>query len=369
MSKKKLLFIIYTHSLGGGAEKILTTIVNGLNPSKYDIDILEYAHYDVKDEPINSNIKYLKPIVSMSGDNKFKRLWKNIQVFSYSEFLKKRKEKYDLEISFNYLIPTFLLSGNTPSVSWIHGSINDLETRPYFRWLQRFSLKKTQKIVTISENSKNSIVKVYPEFENKIELIYNGFDIGAIKEASNEECDITIKSPSIAFIGRLEEGKAPLKLLEVVKALKDKGKEINLYYCGQGEMQNEIISMAQELNIQNQVNLLGYIQNPYPVMKQFDAICMMSKSEGFPTVFAEALALDVPFISTPVGGVKELSNDGKCGIVINSVEECAKAIEENVLDTERLKAMKAACSEHIPNYSSERQIDKIETLFDSLLAN
>ena len=107
---KKILFIIYTHSLGGGAEKILTTIVNNLNPKKYEISILEYSYYGVKEEKLRAGIKKCNPIVSMKKDGKIKRLLKNGQVFSYSGFLRSRKEKYDLEISFNYMIPTFLLS-------------------------------------------------------------------------------------------------------------------------------------------------------------------------------------------------------------------------------------------------------------------
>lgn len=367
--KIKLLFITYTHSLGGGAEKILTTIVNALNPDKYDIDILEYAHFDVKNEPVNSNIKYLKPIVSMSGDGKLKRVWKNIQVFSYAGFLKNRKEKYDLEISFNYLIPTFLLSGNVPSVAWIHGDIYDLNSKPYYRWLQRKSLKKVKKIVAISENTSNSIASVYPEFQNKTEIIHNGFDVEAINNASNEKSNIEIESPAIAYVGRLEDGKDPLRLLEVLKILKSKGKKVNLYYCGQGELKDAIIQKSRDLGVTEQVHLLGYLNNPYPVMKQLDAICMMSKSEGFPTVFAEAMALEVPFISTPVGGVKELSNGGKCGIIINSAEECAKAIGENILDADKLAKMKSACSEHIVNYDLKTQINNIEALIDGLLSN
>ena len=58
----RLLFITYTHSNGGGAEKVLTTLVNNLDPVKYDISIFEIVKYDVKCEPVNSNIKLLPPL-------------------------------------------------------------------------------------------------------------------------------------------------------------------------------------------------------------------------------------------------------------------------------------------------------------------
>ena len=62
MEKLKLLFITYTHSNGGGAEKVLTTLVNNLDSEKYDISIFEIVRYDVKQEPLNKNIRLLPPL-------------------------------------------------------------------------------------------------------------------------------------------------------------------------------------------------------------------------------------------------------------------------------------------------------------------
>ena len=59
MKKKKILFTIWTYSWGGGAENILTNLVNHLDPNKYEIDILEYFHSDIKKEPVNENITFI----------------------------------------------------------------------------------------------------------------------------------------------------------------------------------------------------------------------------------------------------------------------------------------------------------------------
>lgn len=365
--KKNILFIIYTHSLGGGAERILTNIANGLDPEKYNIDILEYADYGVKEEDIRQGITRCRPIVSMKKDGRIKRVWKNIQVYSYAGLLRRRKKKYDLEISFNYLIPTFLLSGRCPAIAWFHGGISDLKERPYYRWLQRRSLKKVARLVTISENTRNSVLEIYPEMADRMEVIYNGFDLGEITNAGNEACDIRLETPSILYVGRLEEGKDPLVLLEVVRFLQRRGKKVFLYFIGQGEKQEEIRKKIREYELGSQVSLLGYQMNPYSLMRQSRAICMMSKNEGFPTVFAEGMALGIPFISTPVGGVKELADGGKCGKVVNSIEECAKAIEECVLnETENLK-MSEECLRHIKKFGLDAQIRQVERLIDEVI--
>ena len=54
---KKVFFIINSFSWGGGAEALLTQIVNHLNPEKYEIGLMEIIHADIKKEPVNSNVK------------------------------------------------------------------------------------------------------------------------------------------------------------------------------------------------------------------------------------------------------------------------------------------------------------------------
>ncbi|MFQ7635877.1 MAG: hypothetical protein ACLRKV_07940 [Mediterraneibacter faecis] len=61
-NKKKVLFYLWSFSLGGGAEKILATIVNNLDPDKYDIDILEMEHFDKPMPKLRRRHQYLKAI-------------------------------------------------------------------------------------------------------------------------------------------------------------------------------------------------------------------------------------------------------------------------------------------------------------------
>ena len=66
-----------------------------------------------------------------------------------------------------------------------------------------------------------------------------------------------------------------------------------------------------------------------------DLMFSMSKQEGFSGAIVEGLALGIPFISTDVGGIKELSNNGKFGEIVNSPDDACKYIidyfENNIL--------------------------------------
>ena len=68
----KVLFIIGSYSKGGGAEKLLTMIVNHLNPNRFDISILEIIHDDIKIEPTNDNVCIL-PYIMRTDDPERKR--------------------------------------------------------------------------------------------------------------------------------------------------------------------------------------------------------------------------------------------------------------------------------------------------------
>ncbi len=85
--KKKVLFIIWSYSYGGGAERILTNIVNNLDPSKYEIDILEYVYAGIKKEEINDNINLLNPIIDITDRSFINR------VNNYKEYIDKKGVK------------------------------------------------------------------------------------------------------------------------------------------------------------------------------------------------------------------------------------------------------------------------------------
>lgn len=365
---KKILFVTYTYSLGGGAEKILSDIVNNLDAEKYEITILPYADYHVKTETTVDRITILPGIVDMKAEKKLSKYIKFVLVHIFPEILRKKyiNGKYDVEISFNFQIPSFLVkeTSKVKAIEWNHGDIYELQNKRFQRLLQKRSYSRATKIIAISQNTEKSIKDLFPQYSSKIKLLYNGININRILEMAEESVSIKLVDPAIVFLGRLEENKNPIALLEVIKELKKRKKLVNLYYLGQGELEKEIKEKANEWGIEERVFMLGYQQNPYPIIKQSRAVCMLSKSEGFPTVFTEGMVLGKPFITSNVGGALELSNTGKCGVIVNGVLECIEAIEKVVLDKERNVIMGKECQEYIKNYSMEKQIKEIEKLLD-----
>lgn len=367
MSKKKILFITWSFSLGGGAEKILENISNGLS-DEYDIDVLEINHHGIG-EGNNRKVNVLKPIFknleNASIFNKIK--WKFFLFFpKLFRYLVTRK-KYDYEIAFNYLYPVYLLNNDAKTISWNHGTIYNLKNHKFSRIRQGKKLKYVNKIISISEKTSESIKEIYPEYDKKIELVYNGYDFQNIHTKSLEDVNIKFEEDSLIYLGRIEESKGIKRLLEVVKNVVEKIPDKKLYLLGKGNLEEYVTRFIIDNNLENNVVMLGYVENPYPYINKASYVVLLSEAEGFPTVLVEALALGKGFISTPVGGTNELYNNQKCGFVSDDneeisnylIEELSKKKEDRFINSE-------VCKKYVDKYSLDKQIASIKKIINEL---
>ena len=362
LKKTKILFIIWSYTYGGGAEALLTTIVNNLNPSKYDISIIEYEHSEINVEPTKHNIKILPYIKAVpTADNQKK----GYQVYHTPELLIDRyiKGDFDVYISFNYQIPTFLLPKGTKNIAWIHGEVSDLKKLDRERRLQDEAFEKVQKIVAISDITRRSLEELFPRHIDKIECIYNGIDIDKVRKSAEEETQIKLEKDSMLFVGRLDDNKQPQRLLSVLKQVRKKRK-VKLYYLGQGNLQQVLVETVEKEGLSDSVEFLGYQDNPMPIVKQAGVVLLLSKSEGFSIALLESVALGVPFIATDVGGARILSNDERCGKIIETDEEATEAFF-TLINQEREKLMRE-CAISIERFALPEYIRKIEELIDSV---
>ncbi|NBH84993.1 glycosyltransferase [bacterium C-53] len=363
--KRKILFIIWSFTHGGGAEALLTTIVNHLNPQKYDISIIEYQHADIKVEKVNANIHVLPPIERVDtpdGTSKGYQL-------RYTELLIEKyiRGDYDLYVSFNYQIPTFLLPKDTNNISWIHGDVYDLcaPERQTDRDLQDKAFDRAKKIVAISDHTMRSIADLFPRHSDKLIKIYNGIDIRKVWEKSQDETLIKLEHPAIVYIGRLDDNKDPERMLRVFSAINKRNKEAHLYYIGDGILGEKLSEQIKELNLQHKVQLLGYQENPFPIIRQSEVVGLLSKAEGFSMALLEALALGRPVVTTDVGAAETVTNGGKCGSVIRTDAQAVEAFLHYInIDRHEIEKQ---CIESVRRFELGQYIQRIEELIDEVI--
>ena len=367
MDKKKILFITWSFSLGGGAEKILENISNGLS-DEYDIDVLEINHHGIG-ESNNRKVNVLKPIFKNLENASFfdKIKWKLFLLFPKLFRSLSTRKKYDYEIAFNYLYPVYLLNNDAKTISWNHGTIYNLKNHRFSRIRQGKKLKYVNRIITISEETSKSVKEIYPEYNEKIELIYNGYDFKNIHTKSLEDINIKFEEDSLIYLGRIEESKGIKRLLEVFKNVVDKIPDKKLYLLGKGDLEEYVSKFVVDNHLEKNVFMLGYVDNPYPYIKKASYVVLLSEAEGFPTVLVEALALGKGFISTPVGGTNELYNNQKCGFVSDDNEEISNyLIEELSKNKEDRFINSEVCKKYVDKYSLDKQIASIKKMINEL---
>ena len=365
VDKKRILFFMWSFSLGGGAEKILSTIVSNLDPKKYDIDILEIEHFDKGYEPVPDNVRILKALQDYRQPRWLRALLWRLRI--YFPRLTRRllvKEQYDVEVSFTIMNPPLLFSKReeVKKISWIHGSIEEFLTDSSKRESHKRQLDAADTIVGISKKTSNSIKEVYPEYSKKLITVYNGYNFESILEKSREKIDIEIEPQSICTIGRIEENKGSDRVVEVIRLLHQQGKKYHLYFIGAGDIEEELKKKVQAYQLEDYVHFLGYQRNPYQYLSHMKVLLSMSKQEGFPGVYVEALSLGVPFVSTEVGGAEELSQEGRFGKIVESNQEAAQEIENYMTAASNFDANEA--SKFIQQFTIAKQIEQVEKLIE-----
>ena len=266
MGKKKILFFMWSYSLGGGAEKILSTIVRNLPKDRYEIDILEIEHFDKGYEPVSENVTILKPFQSYMQPRWLRAILWRLRIF-FPALVRKLlvKDHYDIEVSFTIMNPplTFSKRKDVKRIAWIHGSIEEFLEDRIKKGYHEKHLKSVDTIVAISNKTRRSIAEVYPEYKDKIEIIYNGYDFNEIIEKSKEDVDIDIHQNSICTIGRIEENKGSDRVVEVMNLLHKRGDKYHLYFIGTGEMESELKKKITEYHLEDYIHFIGYQYNPH----------------------------------------------------------------------------------------------------------
>jgi glycosyltransferase involved in cell wall biosynthesis len=123
--------------------------------------------------------------------------------------------------------------------------------------------------------------------------IPNPFDIELISELSNQNIDIEKKKFTFITIGRLDNGKNHKLIIDAIKDI-----DADLWIIGDGDLKGNLQNYIKESELTDKVQLLGKKENPFSFLSKADCFVFASNNEGFPNVLIEALACELPIIST-----------------------------------------------------------------------
>ncbi|GMW02437.1 MAG: colanic acid biosynthesis glycosyltransferase WcaL [Candidatus Hydrogenedentota bacterium] len=180
---------------------------------------------------------------------------------------------------------------------------------------------------------------------------------------------------SIVFVGRLNEQKGPLFLVDAFGLAVERGLKGSLIIVGDGELRDEVEARIDARGLRDRIYVTGW-QSESEVREHLlrsRALILPSFAEGLPVVIMEALALGRPVISTYIAGIPELVRPGKCGWLVpaGNVESLCDAIMQAMEETaDKLSEMGSIGRKLVEeSHLTETEVRKLDALFRRTVSN
>lgn len=349
----------------GGAEKIVYHLATNANSNfEMIVGLLKqgWLYHHLK----NSGIKVS---LIQSGGSIDLQLIKN---------LIKLIKKYDINIVHSHLLDMNFYSSiatnicRVPHISTEHGDIHhpskksNLKTKIKVKSISLLS----DKIIFVSEYSKNEFTKLSYILPRKTDVIYNG------AELSTTVTNCNIESKKAAFgidkddivignIGNLYPVKGQTYFLRSAKQIIEKAPNTKYLIIGRGELESSLKREAINLGIASRIKFLGFREDVEELLKIMDVFVLSSLSEGLPLSLIEAMANKVPVVCTRVGGMPEVITHGLHGFLVEPKDPESMAV--HILEIIRNKSLSRCLAENAYNrFSREHTIEEMVSRYQNI---
>lgn len=385
MKHNKKIKVLFRHRSMemGGVEKVVLSMLNNLNKSKFDLTIcLNLNQGELRNEFPND----IRKVYIADGKENFSKnpIVQKIQLAKRRLKLDKAakdpriadqllNEEYDVEIATGYTVYTTVLKSTnkkSKKIAWLHSDLSLEGFAPYrediFKSMQQFDY-----IIYGSQQCKDVLIEKYPHLKFPPgEVILNAIPIKELKEKAKVFTPEFGTTPTFVSVGRLHYRKGYRTLLEAHKKLINDGFKHHIIIIGDGEDYTLLSKKIEELKVQDSFKLLGTQMNPYPYVANADFYIMPSESEGWPLIIAETLILQKPILATNVGGIPEMITHGESGYLTDySQEGLYNGIKEFLTNNNLVQHIQDNLKDIEKQFDNEKIFKSVENIIENLYQN
>lgn len=385
---KKILFII-SRFMDGGIETVLIEYLRYLacNPNyKVTLAICVYMGdlevfinripdnvkvvYLVK-QKIFAHVRYKRALKTVSKPEKIfdEIALTPIRRYLISKGIKQLSQLNDTIVDFDCCHYAYLKGISKNTIAFFHFSFRQYaDNSP--RRMKRIGrhLDNYSHVVTISNAMMEEGINMFPFLKDKLVRIYNPKDFSRLYSLAQQSTNNNkIDSPYILVLERLEESQKDIStVLRAYKLLNERyNHKEKLYIIGKGNSESKLKKLAKDLGIIDNVEFLGFMENPLPWIKRSVIMIHSAKYEGLPTAMIEGLILGKPIIATDCPtGPREILDNGKAGVLVPTGDANAMAeAMHRILDDKTLTlSISNEALRHANTFSLGKTMNEFEKL-------
>lgn len=391
----KRILIIHTNMELGGAETSLLGLLQSMDYSRYAIDLflfeqkgelLSFIPKEVNILPMQKEYECLAlpikdvlfkkksigiTIARLLGKIKGNK-WpdKTYAIKQYAQryalsYLPQITDSYDLAISF--IDPHYIVEKKVDAkvkVGWLHTDFSRIivdEVQDKSMW------SALDYIVHISDSCKKQFDDRYPELQKKSIVIENILSKSYV-ERQAEKIEVASQMKGLGYktllsIGRFSEQKNFDNVPAICAKLLEWGYRVKWYIIGYGNEEQLIREKIVEAKVEENVIILGKVENPYPYIKACDIYVQPSRYEGKCVAVREAQMLSKPVIITKYETSSSQLEDGVDGVIVPMDNDlCASGIANLLGAPEKMQYLSKQCEQR--DYSNQEEIKKIYEMLE-----
>ncbi len=257
-----------------------------------------------------------------------------------------------------------------PVITTLHGTdITLVGKDPSYEPVVTFSINESDGITAVSESLKQDTYKMF-NIEKEIEVIPNFIDLERFKKQKKEHFKTAICPNGEKLIVHTSNFRKVKRVDDVVKIFQNLRKvmSVKLLLVGDGPERTKLESMCRECGDCDDIRFLGKLDAVEEVLSVADLFIMPSEKESFGLAALEAMACEVPVISSNTGGLPELNVHGFSGYMsdVGNVEEMTKYALE-ILDDKNLPRFKKNALTRAKEFEISKILPQYEDYYQFIL--
>ncbi|BDD10764.1 N-acetyl-alpha-D-glucosaminyl L-malate synthase BshA [Fulvitalea axinellae] len=258
-----------------------------------------------------------------------------------------------------------------PFVTTLHGTdITLVGKDPSYSPVVTFSIDESDGVTTVSESLKQETLDQF-NVQSHIEVIPNFVDLDRFKKQKQEHfkkaiCDhgekLMVHTSNFRKVKRVEDA------IRTFKKVREK-MPVKLLLVGDGPERANMENLCRELGVCGDIRFLGKIDAVEDVLSLSDVFLMPSEKESFGLAALEAMACEVPVVSTNIGGLPELNVHGETGFLtpVGDVDAMAKYALE-ILDDKNLAGFKSRALARAQEFDLKNILPHYEGYYEKVLS-